>query len=65
LYVDAIDVVKRTHDEYIGVWRSANDMQAELGKDKFVEFLDDVEGIIRDYPYVEVHYLTRAWIAAK
>ena len=65
LYIDSIDIVKRTHEEYMGAWRSVNDIQVALGKDKFAEFLNDVEGIIKNYPYVEVHYLTRGWIAAK
>ena len=64
-YVDSIDIVHRSHNEYIGAWRSVNDIQVQLGKNKFVEFLDDVEVIIKDYPDVEVHYLTRAWIAEK
>ncbi len=64
-YVDAIDVVKRSHEEYMGAWRSVNDIQAQLGKEKFSEFLSDVEAIINKRSYVEVHYLTRAWIAQK
>ena len=27
-YVDAVDVVQRSHGEYIGAWRSVNDVQA-------------------------------------
>lgn len=65
LYVDGIDVVQRTHDQYIGAWRSVNDIQVQLGKEEFSEFLEDVKEIIYEYPYVEVHYLTRAWIAQK
>jgi hypothetical protein len=65
LYVDAVDVVKRTHQEYLGAWRSVNDIQVELGAEKFSEFLGDLEKIIRNFPNVEVHYLTRAWIASK
>ncbi|MDC0999421.1 class I SAM-dependent methyltransferase [Alphaproteobacteria bacterium] len=64
-YVESIDIVRRSHNEYIGAWRSVNDIQVQLGKDKFIEFLDDVGVIIKDYPDVEVHYLTRAWIAEK
>ena len=51
--------------EYIGAWRSVNDVQAQLGKDKFAEFIEDVERIITKRSFVEVHYLTRAWIACK
>ncbi len=65
IYVDAIDVVHRSHEEYIGAWRSVNDIQNQLGKDNFAKFIDDVAKIITNYPSVEVHYLTRAWIARK
>ena len=65
LYLDGIDVVKRTHDEYLGAWRSVNDVQVELGRENFAKFINEVENIISDYPYVEVHYLTRAWVATK
>ena len=64
-YLDAIDVIKRSHEEYMGAWRSVNDIQAQLGKEKFSDFLNDVEAIINKRSYVEVHYLTRAWIAHK
>ena len=64
-YFDAINVVKRSHEEYIGAWRSVNDVQAQLGKEKFLQFLSDVEEIINKRSYVEVHYLTRAWVAQK
>ena len=30
----------------MGAWRSVNDIQAQLGKEKFSEFLSDVEAII-------------------
>lgn len=65
IYVDAVDVVKRTHEEYIGAWCSVNDIQAQLGKEKFGEFISDVDKIIKKREFVEVHYLTRAWIASK
>lgn len=64
-YFDAINVVKRSHEEYMGAWRSVNDIQAQLGKEKFSQFLSDVEEIINKRSYVEVHYLTRAWVAQK
>ena len=65
IYFDSIDVVQRSHKEYIGAWRSVNDVQSQLGKDKFGEFIKDVEKIIAKTGWVEVHYLTRAWIALK
>ena len=65
VYADSIDVVQRTQKEYIGAWRSVSDIQVQLGKSNFSEFLKDVEKIVSKNPVVEVHYLTRAWIALK
>ena len=65
VYMDAIDVVNRSQEEYVGAWRSVNDIQTQLGPDKFSKFIDDVVRITSKYPNVEVHYLTRAWIATK
>lgn len=65
MYVDAVDIVKRSHEEYLGAWRSVNDIQSQLGADQFSQFMNDIETIISKRDYVEVHYLTRAWIACK
>ena len=65
MYVDAVDIIQRTQEEYIGAWRSVNDVQTQLGKKKFKEFLDDINKIVSKRDFVEVHYLTRAWIACK
>ena len=65
IYFDSIDVVQRSHKEYLGAWRSVNDVRSQLGEDKFSEFITDVEKIIAKTVWVEVHYLTRAWIARK
>ncbi len=65
VYAEAIDVVQRSREEYIGAWRSVYDIQTQLGREKFSEFIKDVEKIISTYDCIEVHYLTRAWIARK
>ena len=65
IYVDSVDVVRRSPEEYLGAWRSVNDIQSQLGKEKFAQFIMDVSEMIREQEYVEVHYLTRAWIACK
>lgn len=64
-YVDAVDVVRRSKKEYIGAWRSVNDVQAQLGKAKFEKFIDEVERVVSTQSYVEVHYLSRVWVAKK
>ena len=65
MYVEAVDVVRRTPQEYIGAWRSVNDIQAQLGEYKFSKFIGEIEKIINKNVYVDVHYLTRVWIAKK
>ena len=65
VYIDAIDVEVRSHEKYIGAWRSVNEIQARLGNKHFSKFLLDIERIIAPYPRIDVHYLTRAWIAVK
>lgn len=62
-YVDKLDVKERSPGEYLGAWRSVNDVQAQLGPKRFDEFIDAVEKIVRNLNAIEVHYLTRAWIA--
>lgn len=64
-YYDAVDVVRRSKTEYIGAWRSVNDVQAQLGKDRFEKFIGEVESIVSKYSFIEVSYLTRAWVATK
>ena len=64
-YADAVDVVRRSQKEYIGAWRSVNDIQAQLGKYKFKKFIDEVEHVVSKHSFVEVHYLTRVWVATK
>ncbi len=64
-YADSVDVVQRSQKEYIGAWRSVNDIQSQLGKDKFKKFIYEVEHVVSKHSFVEVHYLTRVWIATK
>lgn len=65
LYIEAEDLVQRTHEEYIGAWRSVNDIQSQLGEKNFREFLHDVEHIISKFDSIPVHYLTRAWVGTR
>ena len=65
LYLEARFVVTRTVEDYIGAWKSTNDVQAQLGPRKFGLFLDFARLALRDYEAVEVTYLTRAWSARR
>jgi ubiquinone/menaquinone biosynthesis C-methylase UbiE len=50
-------------EQYIGAWRSVNDVQAQLGAERFEAFLRFVEQRVRGINGIEVTYLTRAWSA--
>lgn len=65
VYLEAIDVVFRKPEHYIGAWRSVNDIRSELGEAKFAEFIEDVENVVGGLDAVEVHYQTRAWLAGR
>lgn len=64
-YCEAVDVVHITPEHYLGAWRSVNDIRSELGEQNFAAFIQDVKEICSGLNHVEVHYLTRAWIAQK
>lgn len=64
-YCEAMDVVNVTPQHYIGAWRSVNDVRSQLGEEKFEQFIGDVTSMTSHLEYVDVHYLTRAWIARK
>jgi ubiquinone/menaquinone biosynthesis C-methylase UbiE len=48
-------------DAYVGLWRSVNDVRAQLGSIAFDEFLEWVRDSVRGLPAVETVYRTRAW----
>ena len=49
----------------IGVRRSVNDLQAQLGPSLFQKFLDFVEKRIEGLTSIETTYITRAWTARR
>ena len=50
---------------YIGAWKSVNDIQVQLGKDKFTQFLEYIKNKTKNKEYIETTYLTRSWTARK
>jgi ubiquinone/menaquinone biosynthesis C-methylase UbiE len=60
VYIEAKHSINLTKEQYIGVWRSVNDLQFQMG-DKFPEFMQFIEDKISDLPYIKSTYLTRAW----
>lgn len=62
VHIESRHVEFQDLDTYIGAWRSVNDIQSQLGPDKFEQFLDRATAIIsKAGGKVEATYLTRAW----
>lgn len=57
--------VQQSVEQYIGVWRSVNDVRVQLGEEKFERFLDYAQQRIGAAKKVETTYLTRAWAARR
>jgi ubiquinone/menaquinone biosynthesis C-methylase UbiE len=52
-------------EQYIGAWRSVNDVQAQLGAERFEAFLRFVEDRLRGVSSIDAAYVTRAWSARR
>jgi len=65
LYIEGRHVASQTPEHYLGVWRSVNDVQVQLGPDLFKQFLRYVECKVEGLSSIETTYLTRAWTARR
>jgi ubiquinone/menaquinone biosynthesis C-methylase UbiE len=65
LYLEGRHSLRQTPAQYIGAWRSVNDLQVQLGPDLFREFLDFAEQRIAGLAAIETNYVTRAWAARR
>lgn len=65
LYLEGRHVMRQTPDEYLGAWRSVNDLQVQLGAVLFQKFLDYVRQRTSAVSAIETTYLTRAWAAQR
>jgi SAM-dependent methyltransferase len=65
LYLEGRHSLHQTPAQYIGAWRSVNDVQVQLGPKLFREFLDFAERRIAGLTAIETTYLTRAWAARR
>lgn len=65
VYLEGRHDILMSPDRYLGAWRSVNDLQVQLGKEKFESFLTFVKKKISDSEVVKATYLTRAWSARK
>jgi len=65
IYIEGRHVVKMTRERYLGAWRSVNDLQVQLGPEKFDEFMTYVEDKVANLSSIDATYLTRAWSASR
>ena len=65
LYLEGRHSAHQTPAQYIGAWRSVNDLQVQLGPDLFRKFLDFAEKRIAGLTAIETTYVTRAWAARR
>jgi ubiquinone/menaquinone biosynthesis C-methylase UbiE len=65
LYLEGRHSLRQTPEQYIGAWRSVNDLQVQLGPELFQKFLDFAEKRIAGLTAIETTYVTRAWAARR
>ncbi len=65
LYLEGRHSAHQTPGQYMGAWRSVNDLQVQLGPDLFRKFLDFAEKRIAGLTAIETTYVTRAWAARR
>ena len=65
IYIEGRHVIRMSQDRYLGAWRSVNDLQSQLGPEKFNNFIEYIEKKIKSLDFIEATYLTRSWSAKK
>jgi SAM-dependent methyltransferase len=65
VYLEARHATTQTVEQYLGAWRSVNDLRVQLGPDLFNRFLQFVEHKTAGLAEIETTYLTRAWAARR
>jgi ubiquinone/menaquinone biosynthesis C-methylase UbiE len=65
LYMEGRHSMQQTPAQYLGAWRSVNDLQVQLGPQLFAKFLDFVGRRTAGLKAIETTYLTRAWAARR
>jgi ubiquinone/menaquinone biosynthesis C-methylase UbiE len=65
IYLEGRHKATQTAEQYLGAWRSVNDLRVQLGPDRFDRFMDFVERKTAGLPGIETTYLTRAWAARR
>ena len=61
IYLEGRHRIVQSVEHYLGAWRSVNDIQTQLGPEKFSLFLNFIRERLANLSSVETTYLTRAW----
>jgi SAM-dependent methyltransferase len=65
VYLEGRHVGVQSPAQYLGAWRSVNDLRVQLGPDLFDKFLEFVKRKTAGLEKIETTYLTRAWAARR
>src|SRR5579862_891412 len=65
VYLEGRHTATQTVEQYLGAWRSVNDLRVQLGSELFDNFLLFVERKTAGLPEIKTTYLTRAWAARR
>lgn len=63
IYMEAQHTISMSVERYLGVWYSVNDIQVQLGSEKFDDFINFIKDKTQQLSNIEASYLTRAWSA--
>ncbi len=63
IYMEAQHAIQMSIERYLGVWYSVNDIQVQLGSEKFADFINFIKETTKNLSSIEATYLTRAWSA--
>jgi ubiquinone/menaquinone biosynthesis C-methylase UbiE len=65
LMIEGRHVERQSVHQYLGVWRSVNDVRVQLGERDFERFLRYAENRLAGVTELDTTYLTRAWAARR
>ncbi len=63
IYLEGEHIEKQSRETYLGLWRSVNDIQVQIGSENFEDFINYICTKINENDVIEAHYKTRAWVA--
>ncbi len=61
VFMEGKEEVSMTKDQYMGLWRSVNDIQSQAGEETWEKILDFIEEEISTSSQIVSPYATRAW----